>query len=560
MNISAKEWLVRTRSGEILGPFTQRELIEELNRSTFSSDDEIAMSLGRWMSAQTLTGRDTDEMTRTSTRNQTVTKSLPTGSLPVGGELDDLTPTPDAVTITGPHMIGGQQVHRVPARPGAVAPAKVSSRMAPTMIAIFLVGGIWAGLALFRTKHNSSTSTPTPTSIKTISEGESPFVRQIYGLIQAGESQAALNQLNVYHERGAGKGDIEYLIPYSALLITEGESPGRARKFLDQVLDSSAPPALKAKAHLWLGYLMLSQNDGDRGESHFLEALQLNPTDAASRFNLARAYLKQEKYSQALDYLQIAETEGADIWLVQIYKGRARAAMGNVSEAKIAFKLAVESAKDRWISYIYYGLYLTQIHEVPAAQETMKRMLTRDPHYEVHSPAPLGYFQEKVNYTDYLNAFSQIMETASGEEKEIGKIYISYLLTQRDDDRRIEAVAERGGGLFAKVLALKVVLDRDASVDEIRTVLKRLPQELGGFGYYAYVLRADARMRLKQYDEAERDLKEASKLSPQSAVTHWAYASLLKKTQRVTEAQNEIHNLLSYHPHYIPAIVSSHNF
>src|SRR5206468_12443731 len=107
------------------------------------------------------------------------------------------------------------------------------------------------------------------------------------------------------------------------------------------------------------------------------------------------AYIKQEKYSQALDYLQIAETEGADVWLVQIYKGRARAAMGNVAEAKQAFRAAVEAARDRWICYIYYRVYLTQIHEIHAAAETMRKMLTRDPHYEVHSPAPLGYFQEK---------------------------------------------------------------------------------------------------------------------------------------------------------------------
>lgn len=557
MQNNAKEWMVRTRSGEVLGPFSQRELIEELNRSTFSPDDEIAISLGRWMSASTLLGRDSDEMTRTSTRNHTVTKSLPSASVPVGADIEELTPTPDAISL-GAHPLPSPnpRTGKTPRRPPA-------SKMAPTLFAIVIVGGIWAVLALSRAKHREAVNLPSPTGnslARGTSEGETPFVREIYNLIQAGESQAALTQLNQYHERGAAKTDLEYLIPYSALLITEGESPVRARKFLEQVLDSQPSVSLKARAHAWLGYLMLSQGEGDMGESHFLEALQLNPTDAASRFNLARAYLKQEKFSQALDYLQIAETEGADVWLVQIYKGRARAAMGNVQEAKAAFRAAVDAARDRWISYIYYGLYLTQIHETRAAQDTMRQMLARDPHYEVHSPAPLGFFQEKVDYREYLNAFSRIMETASGEEKEIGKVYLSYLLTQRDDDHRIEMIAERGGGLFSKVLALKVVLDRDANPEEIRTALKRLPADLNAFGYYAYVLRADARMRLKQFEEAQGDLQKALQLSPQSAVTHWAYASLLRKTQRLAEAQTEIHNLLSYHPHYIPAIVSSHNF
>lgn len=555
-NGGIKDWMVRTRSGEVLGPFTQRELIEELNRSTFSPDDEIAISLGRWMSASTLLGRDTDEMTRTSTRNHTVTKSLPSAAVPVGGQIEDLTPTPDVSSLSS---LPPPPLHaRVPQPP---RPQGVTSRMGPTLLAILVVGGIWAYLSVSHAPKKSASAPPPPAAGgRATSEGETPFVKDIYNLIQAGETQSALNQLNQYHERGGGKGDLEYLIPYSALLITEGESPVRARKFLEQVLDSQPSVSLKARAHAWLGYLMLSQNEGDMGESHFLEALQLNPTDAASRFNLARAYLKQEKYSQALDYLQIAETEGADVWLVQIYKGRARAAMGNTAEAKAAFRAAVDAAKDRWISYIYYGLYLTQIHEISTAQDTMRQMLARDPHYEVHSPAPLGFYQEKVNYTEYLNAFTRIMDTASGEEKEIGKVYISYLLTQRDDDHRIEMIAERGGGLFSKVLALKVVLDRDANPDEIRVALKRLPADLNGFGYYAYVLRADARMRLKQFEDAQQDLQKALQLSPQSAVTHWAYASLLRKTQRISEAQTEIHNLLSYHPHYIPAIVSSHNF
>src|SRR5947209_7590075 len=80
MSTPAKEWLVRTRTGEVFGPFTQKELFEELRKQTFSLEDEIAPSKGFWISAQTLQNHETEEFTLTHTRNQTVTSSVLTNS------------------------------------------------------------------------------------------------------------------------------------------------------------------------------------------------------------------------------------------------------------------------------------------------------------------------------------------------------------------------------------------------------------------------------------------------------------------------------------------------
>src|SRR5438045_1566664 len=102
MDNNVKEWLIRTRTGEILGPYTQRELFEELMKRTFTYDDEIAPSKGHWISAQTLSNREVEEFTRTSTRNQTITtKSMPSHSLAAAQAMpgrtdDELTPTPEA--------------------------------------------------------------------------------------------------------------------------------------------------------------------------------------------------------------------------------------------------------------------------------------------------------------------------------------------------------------------------------------------------------------------------------------------------------------------------------
>jgi tetratricopeptide (TPR) repeat protein len=393
-------------------------------------------------------------------------------------------------------------------------------------------------------------------------ESDSPFVRQIYALIHSGAGGVALKRLAQYHEHHPEKSDLDYLIPYSALLITEGESPKRARSLLEGLLaNPTASPQLKSRAHHWLGYLLLSQDEADMGESHFLEALQLNPTDAAARFNLGRAYLKQEKFPQALDYFQLAELAMPDLWLVHIYKGRAKAALGNMNEARTSFKAAIDASPDRWIAYIYYSIFLRGLNDTEGAQSILRRMLTRDPHYELHTPPPWGFFQEPVNYGEYLAAFTAGMDKAQGEDKELGKLYITYLLNGPNsaEGKKLETVAANGA-LLAKVLGLQATLDREGSLEDIKVAVNRLPANLSDFGYYAYVLRGEGKARLGLLAEAHEDYNHALTLDPRAASAHFQLAGLLRKTQHNSDAENEIRSLLLYHPDYIPAIVPSQNY
>ncbi|MBM4303101.1 MAG: hypothetical protein FJ112_02105, partial [Deltaproteobacteria bacterium] len=86
MNNSAKkEWLVRTRSKEILGPFSQTELVEQLRKGNFNTQDEICNSLGTWLSANLISHLDPEEVTRTSSRM---------GTQSIEFTKSDLTPTP----------------------------------------------------------------------------------------------------------------------------------------------------------------------------------------------------------------------------------------------------------------------------------------------------------------------------------------------------------------------------------------------------------------------------------------------------------------------------------
>jgi len=567
MQTNQKDWLVRTKSRQILGPFTQRELFQELERNTFGAEDEIASAGKAWISAATLFNHDFDEVTRTSAQQNTGALRLEKDSE------ENLTPSPTPTPTLTP-VETYREVQPLSARdklnqrwssqpsPSATLPSaspvppRIFHRRAPWLTGIFLV--LVVGL-IVQMSLRKTTSTPVAVVTKLGSQSETPFVRTVYDLIARNEMDKALEQLTRYHQ--SNPKDLDYLIPYAGLLILENQSHEQARIQLDRVLTSSVGNSLKAKAHLWYGYSLLASEEDDLGESHFLEALQLSPNDPAARFNLGRTYIKQQKYAHALDYLQLAEVEVPDLWLIHIYKGRAKVALGRVDEARASFRLAIESSPDRWLSYIYYSLFLLGSKDSMEARLTMRTMLTRDPLFEFYSPAPWGFFQEDVDYREYLSAFSKVMAQARSDEQELGKTFISFLLNGNGpvENARLQAIAEHGG-LLPKVLGLEALLKSEPKPEDLRRALVRLSGNLSEFGPYAYVVRAEAKIRLGLLAEAQTDLSSALLAEPKSAAARLLQYKLYKIQNRKEEALREIQTILSYHPNYIPAIKATEEF
>mgnify|MGYP000308276502 CR=1 FL=1 len=538
MASSPKEWLVRTKSRDIVGPFSLRELVQKLKDNEISLEDEMSPPAGSWISVQTLQARDVEEVTRTSTR---VT----------GTDTRNVDDTSDPTEDTNPSVENQPKTPLYPQK--EIAKANTKSKVAP-----FLMGAIvslfFVALFLYFNSSGGKSKSNDMLSTATAFDGDSKMTQRANELIHRGEKKLALKELSEYHEKQMGKGELSYLIPYSALLITEGESSTRARKFLETILASHPSNPLKSKAHHWLGYLDLMEGEEGYGEDHFLEVLQLNTKDVAAQFNLGRAYLMQENFQKALDYLQLAELEMPDLYLIHIYKGRAKTQLNLQEEARQSFQTAIQNANDRWLSYIYYASFLFKYHEFNEARQVLKKMLTRDPSYEIYSPPPYGFYQEALNYSEYLELFNQIMEKAPTEEKELGRLYLSYISDpQGASGKRILALAV-SGNLYCKVIALKVALEKRMAAEEIKTLLERLPPNLNEFGYFAYVLRADAKRELGNLTEAQQDYRRALVLEPKSAISHLLLAHLLKKLQKEDDAKTELESLLSYHPNYIPAL------
>jgi len=568
MSKAQRHWLVRTKTKNILGPFTQAELFEQLKRHHFQGDDEIA-SVARpgraWISAQTLLNRDVEEVTCTSTPLQTRTVRM---------NETEHTPTPTpSTTITPMEMIrendfspsveeraveklaieeltreklqwpAPQLRKSIPKTTKALSPALVLSVVFVLALATFIYQ---------MSQKQKETVSLSAISSQLRNPSEAPFLREVYELIGRDETSAALAQLTRYHQTSPK--DFDYLIPYAALLIHENKNHAQARLHLDKILTESVSSALKAKAHLWYGYSLLASDEEDLGESHFLEALQLSPNDPAARFNLGRTYIKLQKYEHAIDYLQLAEVEVPDLWLIHIYKGRAKDALGKLDEARASFRSAIEYSPDRWLSYIYYAVFLLNVNDTNEARLTLQKMLTRDPSFEHFSPSPWGFYQEELDYQEYLEAFQKVM-MKNREEYDIGKVYISFLLNGKGpvENQVLQRMAEKGSPL-ARVLALNTLIKMEPKEEELRRALVRLSGNLSEFGPYAYVIRAEAKTRLGNLVEAQQDLKLALLTEPKSAAAHFLQYKLYRIQNKKSEATQELQTILSYHPNYIPAI------
>ncbi len=541
MATSSKEWLLRTKARDIAGPFTLRELVLKLKEKEISPEDEIAPHAGSWISASTLQSRDVEEVTLTSTRvTDTDTRKIDDTHDPVENTENSKPLVPPTPLFPNPKQLDKKSEN---------TKAKLAPFFTGVLLSFFLVA-----LYVYVLPKHANRKAETITLSEDAHNQDQLLVKHVYEMINRGERKLALRELSELHEKQNGKGDLSYLIPYSALLITENESQTRARKFLETILANNPTPELKAKAHMWLGIIDLMNGEEGFGEDHFLEALQLNTKDTMVQFNLGRAYLKQENYQKALDYLQLAELEMPELFLIHIYKGRAKELLNLSDEARTSFQTAIQCSEDRWLSYIYYAFFLFKNHEFNEARLVLKKMITKDPSYEKYSPVPFGFYQEPINYAEYFELYNQIMEKAPAEDRELGKLYLSYISDPQGAAAKRILGMSVSGNLFSKVIALKVASEKQLGATELKTILDRLPANLNDFGYYAYVIRADVKQELGQMTEAQQDYRRALLIEPKSAISHFYLANLLKKLQKEEDARTEIESLLTYHPNYIPAL------
>ena len=528
MHNTHKDWLVRTRSGEILGPFSERELVLALRDGIFSAQDEIARSSSNWVSAQGLLYREIEEGTAAHTKSQ----------------LSLTSPTEKTRTQTEP------LVETNLAR--ALEPA---ARPLPPRWIGLLSAGILGVLMLWilappQTRDGAKDLGPVAAG-----PARSPILEEVNELIRSGRFTDALALLAKTPATQREK-DPGALLTYYALQITQRDASDSAKEQLEVLMSSPGlSPDLKARAHHWLGFLQLRAGTGDLGEGHFLEALQLNPREAASRYNLGRAYLKQKRPQQALDYLQLAELEVPHLWLVHIYKARAKSLLGRKEDAELSFRRAIDVAPDRWMSYLYFALFLQASGSDTEASNTLVEMLKRDPFYDSNTAPPLGFFEERIPLSEYLDTFREISQ--HGPDRELGLLYLGALAAgpKSPAARKLLLLAPDSSGPGAS-FKLQLLLQRQEH-EKMERALAQIPVENATTGYLALTLKAEALVQLRKFAEAISASEQALRLEPRAARARLIHAVALKASGKIPQGQTELTKLLADEPNYTPAVVES---
>lgn len=539
-----KNWMVRTKANEILGPYSQKELWEAFTQGFFSTQDEIALSQNHWISAQVLSQYIQEEFT--STKNEgsgSVTVSVSVTA--TESELETETVSSKATSTPSDERKASPQLRRQENFSDNTysEPSKSTGKwwyILGTAVVTFLV------TYLFFSGNGETNKFSIHKEIQTFED----LKDSVQASIKSQSYDKALEHIGSFRQKKSAQLNPEISMLEASVYVYQNE-PTKARKILDPLLLSSQPN-LQFQAHFWTGFIDLQLGQEDMGENHFLAALELNPKDAASRFNLGRAFLKSGKYRQALDYLQLAELELPKFWLISIYKGRARQELGQIEQADLAFRMSIQASPDRWLPYFYYALFQFRNKEKEKAVQTLKKMLTKDSAFELLSPVPYGFFQEKINYEEYRDATQKILSKDNWEDKEVVIAYMNFLSSPEDCLSKIKNIP--GETTFSKLLLLKMSYALNDDRDSIEKRLKDIPTEVGEYGAFGYLVRGKAAASLNNLSQSEKEFEKAILTDPKSAEAHWALYEVYQKREKFREAEQVKKELLSFHPDYIPAL------
>ena len=560
-----REWLVRTRHGLILGPFTPDELLRSFESHSFAQEDEIAQSCKPWMLAHVLSFRDEEESTNTSAQDSTTatTQSSPTESLseslvpqsdlgegtreakplPVDAPLSPQLPPPQTEALSlskgNPRFSAGHKIY-----------AAVS--VATLILGLFFV--------FLKPSKKSPSSFENQSASLSGEMGTFPWenerVRAVLPLVQRRMIKEALAQLTA--DKNVTNHDREVEMMQSALWLWEGQSILQAERYLRAIAQSKEASILqKAFAEMWLGYKALKHQEGDYGEAHFLQALEYVPRLTMAKFNLARAYLIQKKPELASQYLWITSKETPHSWLIELCKGDVESELRN-GDSSLAYESALALAPDRWQVNVTTAHYLYEAGDTKKAEHIMSDMLMRDPDFERDDPLPLGYAWPEPSYDSYAEDVMRILPEDSALFS-VAKHYLAFL--QNKNQARalseMDHLVQKRDSNQAKILLLRMhlVSHELPPTASLRHLVSTLPSDLSSYSAYAYAVRALAWNVLGNKASAQQDLDSALELDPKCASCRMAFSQLLAQWGHAEESREQRSQLLRDFPHYLPALV-----
>jgi tetratricopeptide (TPR) repeat protein len=141
-----------------------------------------------------------------------------------------------------------------------------------------------------------------------------------------------------------------------------------------------------ARAHLYMGQLLVATNRAQRGIEEYERALALDPSLAAARgaMGLAHVYIGRAEETEAhvLEALRLSPRDSViSVWLLHV--GSSKAFLGEYDAAVVWLRRSIDANRNNPWSYFYLAACLAHLGRLDEAREELKSGLAVNPNFTI---------------------------------------------------------------------------------------------------------------------------------------------------------------------------------
>jgi len=323
------------------------------------------------------------------------------------------------------------------------------------------------------------------------------------------------------------------------------------------------------------GERALQQNDLATAENSFLSVLELVPRDIGARANLGVVYMREQKWSQAIEYLRQAEKLAPQVSGIRLNIGLAYYRQGDYASAIVPFESVVQDQPDSQQARRLLGLcylFVDRYKDASAELEPLWPVANSDLSYLYSLAVAAGQGEQRELETRALTRLMEVGQDSALVHLLLGKAHLAHgdyeqALTE------LQAAAAADAKLPMLHYHLGVVYRHNGDTDKAQTeFLEDVGIEpnvafnydqLGTLAslqnddqkaekYFSEAVKRDRRLgtswfglaktfkQEKRYTESLKALDQAGAIDPQSASVHYLRAQVLAALGRKTEARTEL--------------------
>jgi len=355
-------------------------------------------------------------------------------------------------------------------------------------------------------------------------------------------------------------GGPEHIFALERLGLREGQEKIKAKQFQQAVdvlksLNEQSPGELLVVYHLGVAYQGLQQLD--EAKKLFEEAIEIEPKMANPHLLLGLMYLDENKFTEAIDHLELAQLHGGEIavgkeaekQLLRLEKqiialGKDKLRQGELEEAETLFQRLVKRSPDNAQGNFWLGKVLIKRKKVEEGLSGIERSVALAPNSWQARESLAQSYEEAELYEKALKTYQAAYEMAPNQNALLLKIALMFRLLKdevnfqesfhnyfeflQEDALRLEALNAIGFDDAKEQLKAKKYDQAITGLIEILTVAPDEPLVLARLGeaYYGAGL----------LDDAQRSYQKALKLSASDVVLQLEVGLFFQATGSFDEA------------------------